>query len=146
LRGWEWGFLMAAIAPPEAAAQSGLANASLINATPDGAIAIVAEGRQVHVVHVTRDEVLAKREFAGRVVRISISDDGTRVAVIESGATGDVLHVARLDGSDAWTEPLCAGADVAWEPQAVGGALLAVCGNGPYAGGRTTCPLRRRNR
>ncbi|MDQ6859643.1 MAG: WD40 repeat domain-containing protein, partial [Verrucomicrobiota bacterium] len=75
--------------------------------------------------------VIAERTFAAPLARLAISDDGTRVAVVELSRESEVLRVLRLDRPNEWSAPLCTGTDIAWEPIRSGGALLAVCGNGP---------------
>ena len=131
LRGWEWGHLMAAIPPPEAFADSGLTHAAEVAASPDGELAAVAERGTVRVIDVGRDSVVAEQTFDGTVRGLAVSDDKLRVAVVVSGPGKQVLHVIRIGSGERWTASLCDSPGIRWEPAATGGALLAVCGNGP---------------
>ncbi len=131
LRGWEWGHLMAAVPPPEASADSGLDNPGVLAASPDGATAAVAAGNQLRIVDLHGNRVIGQRTFRGNLTHLKVSGDGSRVAAIESLPEGNVLHAARVDGSESWSTPLSSASDIAWEPAATGGALLLVCGNGP---------------
>lgn len=129
LRGWEWGYLMASISPPEASADSGLKHPSLVAASSDGAVGAVASGATLAVINVRANRVLVRRTFAGNVLRAAVSADGQRVAAIETAGPDGVLHVSRVDGGDSWSVPLSGLSDLGWEPVATGGALLVVSGN-----------------
>jgi hypothetical protein len=131
LRGWEWGHLMAAIPPPEAAANTGLAHAAFVAASPDGALAAVAERGTLRVIDVGKDSVVAEQTFDGTISSVAVSDDHLRIAVVVSRAGTEVLHVVQVGSSERWSASLCESPGIGWEPAASGGALLAVCGNGP---------------
>jgi serine/threonine protein kinase/WD40 repeat protein len=131
LRGWEWGFLQASISPPETVAQSTLANARILAASPSGDVVAVADGTRVEAVDLRANRVVGSRTLSGAVTRVAVSADGTRLATIESAPAGELLRVWRISGGEEWTAALGPGADIEWEPQATGSALLAVCGNGP---------------
>ena len=131
LRGWEWGYLMAAIAQPEAAADSGLENPTTLATTPDGRFAAVASGHDVAVVDVSRNRVAGRSSFDAKVESLALSDDGRRLAVVQVPPGPNLLCVSLVEGGEKWSLPLSSTTDVAWEPTAVGGALLLVSGNGP---------------
>ena len=128
LRGWEWGYLMAAVVQPETVAETGLENAAQLAATPDGAVAAAAANNQLVVMDVKQNRSLYRHTFTGRIERLALSEDGKRLAVIEATHAGEVLHIYRVENKEEWALPLSGRADVAWEPTATGGALLMVSG------------------
>lgn len=131
LRGWEWGHLMAAVPAPEAVANSGLAQAAQVAASPDGELAAVAERGTVRVIDLRKDAVVAERRFDGTITCLAVSDDKLRVAIVVGGPGRQVLHVVRIGSDEQWSASLCDSPGIGWEPAAAGGALLAVCGTGP---------------
>ena len=131
LRGWEWGYLMAALVQPEAVAESGLDNPGSLAATPDGAVAAVAAGNTLAIVDVRHNRVLYRRTVGNNVGHLALSDDGRRLAATEAGPGGGTLHVFLVGGGEEWSLPLPETTDITWEPTANGGALLLVCGNSP---------------
>jgi WD40 repeat protein/tRNA A-37 threonylcarbamoyl transferase component Bud32 len=128
-RAWEWAYLMASIPKAEASAESGHAQPGVLAANSDGSVAAVAEGNILHVLNVSENRVLSRQVHGKSISRIAVSDDGLRVATIESSPDGDELHVSRADGAELWSSAVGANAEVAWEPAATGGALLIVSGN-----------------
>jgi hypothetical protein len=130
-RGWEWGYLMTAVPPPESIAESELAAPGIAAATPDGAVAAVAEENRLHVIDLRSGRIIVRKTYAGPIGRIALSLDGSIMAVVETSPEQEVLHVSRVDGGGAWSKELCGTADIAWEPPTTGGALLVVCGNSP---------------
>ncbi|MGI8436022.1 MAG: protein kinase domain-containing protein [Chthoniobacterales bacterium] len=129
LRGWEWGYLMASVPAVESSAESELVHASVLAANPDGTVAAVAKGNLLHVVNMTAKRALSRWSLAGSVVRVAVSEDGLRVAATESLRDGDRLHVWSADGPEIWSSATGRTTDIAWEPNATGGALLTVSGN-----------------
>jgi serine/threonine protein kinase/WD40 repeat protein len=131
LRGWEWGHLMAAIPAAEAVANTGLSHAAHVAASPDGELAAVAERGTVRVVDLRRDSVVAEHTFDETIRSLAASDDKLRLAAVVGGPGSQVLHVLQLGSGERWSASLCDSPAIGWEPASTGGALLAVCGNGP---------------
>ena len=129
LRAWEWGYLMASVPKVEGSGESGLAHARVLGANLDGSIAAVAQGNILHLINLKENRLLSRRVLAGDVMRVSVSDDGLRVAATAALPGGDQLHVFLATGEELWSCGIGRNADIGWEPSATGGALLTISGN-----------------
>jgi serine/threonine protein kinase len=132
LRNWEWRYLMSHTPRPIASARSEVPEATLLEASADGAYAAVADQRTAHLIQMQSGQTLTRLHVQDQITGMAVAPDGSLLALITQGphTALPMLAVYRKDASLVWKQPHNELRGLAWELPSTGGALLITCGNG----------------